>query len=155
MNARTIIPFHGGVHPPEHKDILSAAPIRVAPIPAKLVVPLLQSIGNRAKLLVNVGDKVLKGQCIGAPDGSISVGAHAPTSGVVTAIGPAMLAHPSGLSDLAVTIEPDGDDCWIERQRFDWRSSDLRAVREYLRDMGVVGLGAGEWVMYQLQKGRE
>lgn len=143
MNARnrTVTPFHGGVHPPENKDISSGTPIRSIPLPSRLVVPLLQSIGNRARLMVKVGDKVLKGQRIGAPDGTISVGAHAPTSGTVTAIEPAMLAHPSGLKELAVTIVPDGEDRWVARQPFDWRNAEVRAVREYLRDMGIVGLG--------------
>lgn len=139
---RTVHSFHGGVHPPENKDLSSKTPIQKAPLPSKVVVPMLQSLGNRARqILVNVGDRVLKGQMIGAPDGSISVGAHAPTSGVVTAIGPAMLPHPSGLAEVAVTIEPDGQDCWIERMPFNWRAADLRAVRQHLRDMGVVGLG--------------
>lgn len=141
MNTRSIIPFHGGVHPPENKTLSSGTPIVIAPLPSKLVVPLLQSIGNRARLLVNVGDHVLKGQRIGSPDGAISVAAHAPTSGTVTAIGPAMLAHPSGLTEISVTIEPDGEDRWIDRQPYDWRHAESRAVREYLRDMGVVGLG--------------
>lgn len=141
LNKRNVISFHGGVHPPENKHLSSDAAIAPAPLPSKLVVPLLQSIGNKARLLVNVGDHVLKGQCIGAPDGAISVAAHAPTSGVVTAIGLARLAHPSGLSEMAVTIEPDGEDRWIARAPYNWRHAELRSVREYLRDMGVVGLG--------------
>ena len=141
LNKRAVISFHGGVHPPEHKHLSSDTPIMAAPLPSRLVVPLLQSIGNKARLLVNVGDKVLKGQCIGAPDGAISVAAHAPTSGVVTAIAPACLAHPSGLTELAVTIEPDGEDRWMDRVPFDWRNAEARAVREHLRDMGIVGLG--------------
>lgn len=141
MNTRTINFFHGGVHPPENKTLSNSTPIVPTPLPSKLVVPLLQSIGNRARLLVNVGDHVLKGQRIGAPDGAISVAAHAPTSGIVTAIEPARLAHPSGLTEMAVTITPDGEDRWIERQAYDWRNAESRAVREYLRDMGVVGLG--------------
>ncbi len=141
FNLRPVIAFHGGVHPPEYKHLSSDGSILPTPLPTRLVVPLLQSIGNKARLQVNVGDRVLKGQCIGMPDGAISVAAHAPTSGVVTAIGPARLAHPSGLSEQAVTIEPDGEDRWIERIPFDWRNAEPRAVREYLRDMGVVGLG--------------
>lgn len=141
FNLRPVTAFHGGVHPPEFKHLSCDSSIVKAPLPRRLVVPLLQSVGNKARLLVSVGDRVLKGQRIGAPDGSISVAAHAPTSGVVTAIAPARLAHPSGLSELAITIEPDGEDRWIERLPFDWEHAEPRAVREYLRDMGVVGLG--------------
>lgn len=141
MSTRTIFPFHGGVHPPEHKDLSSEAAIAALPLPPKLVVALLQSVGNRARPLVQVGEKVLKGQKIGAPDGALSVAVHAPTSGTVVAIEPAVLAHPSGLADLCVTIEPDGEDRWIERQPLDWRNVEPRVVREHLRDMGIVGLG--------------
>ena len=141
MNSRTIFPFHGGVHPPEFKDLSSGLDIQSTPLPSLLVVPLLQSIGNRARPLVKVGDHVLKGQKIGAPDGSLSVAVHAPTSGIVTAIAPAILAHPSGLSELSITIKPDGEDRWIDRQPLDWRNMESRLVREHLRDMGIVGLG--------------
>ena len=141
MNSRTIFPFHGGVHPPEYKDLSSGPAIVAAPLPTRLVVPLLQSVGNRARPLVQVGDRILKGQKIGSPDGALSVAVHAPTSGTVTAIAPAMLAHPSGLSELSITIVPDGEDRWIEHFPLDWRHADPRIVREHLRDMGIVGLG--------------
>lgn len=141
MNSRNITPFHGGVHPPEFKDLSSGAAIEPTPLPSLLVVPLLQSIGNRARPLVKVGDHVLKGQKIGAPDGTLSVAVHAPTSGTVTAIEPAVLAHPSGLSELSISIKPDGEDRWIDRQPLDWRNMESRLVREHLRDMGIVGLG--------------
>ena len=59
---RTVHSFHGGVHPPENKDLSSKTPIQKAPLPSKVVVPMLQSLGNRARqILVNVCDPVLKG----------------------------------------------------------------------------------------------
>ncbi|WP_283150725.1 electron transport complex subunit RsxC [Silvimonas soli] len=146
MNARAelannFFPFHGGVHPPEHKNESTGTPIVAGPIPKQLVVPLHQSIGNIAKSLVAVGDLVLKGQMIAAADGSVSAAVHAPTSGKVVAVGPQLVPHPSGLLEHCITIESDGEDRWIERNRFDWRNADGRAIRDYLRDMGVVGLG--------------
>ncbi|MBB5193699.1 electron transport complex protein RnfC [Silvimonas terrae] len=146
MNARaalavTFFPFHGGVHPQEHKTESSGTPIAAGPIPAKLVVPLHQSIGNMAKALVNVGDHVLKGQMIAAADGTVSAAVHAPTSGRVLSISPQRVPHPSGLLEHCITIESDGEDRWIDRNRFDWRTAESRAIRDYLRDMGVVGLG--------------
>ncbi|KPC53417.1 electron transport complex subunit RsxC [Amantichitinum ursilacus] len=146
MNARAevskvIFPFHGGVHPPEHKDESSQTPIAAMPVPRQLVVPLHQSIGNIAKALVAVGDTVLKGQMIAEADGTVSAAVHAPTSGRVVAVGPTLVPHPSGLPEHCVTIESDGEDRWIERNRFDWRNAEGRIIRDYLRDMGVVGLG--------------
>ncbi|AZN37775.1 electron transport complex subunit RsxC [Iodobacter ciconiae] len=138
---RKIITFHGGVHPPEHKAESSHYPIRTAPLPARLILPLQQSIGSAAKPLVKVGDEVAKGQLIAAADGMISAALHAPTSGCIESIDLYPIAHPSGLSDVCIVLIPDGKDQWLERPVFDWRNAEPNAVRTYLRDMGVVGLG--------------
>jgi Na+-translocating ferredoxin:NAD+ oxidoreductase subunit C len=139
--SRQIITFHGGVHPPEHKAESSHYPIRTAPLPARLILSLQQSIGSAAKPLVKVGDEVAKGQLIAAADGMISAALHAPTSGRIESIGLYPVAHPSGLSDNCIVLIPDGKDQWQERPLFDWRNAEPSAVRTYLRDMGVVGLG--------------
>ena len=144
MNAQAtlqIFPFQGGVHPPEHKEESSGTPIAHMPIPRQLVVPLHQSIGNIAKALVEVGDMVLKGQMIAEADGNVSAAVHAPTSGRVVAVGAQRVPHPSGLPEHCISIEADGQDQWITRNRFDWRNAEPRVIRDYLRDMGVVGLG--------------
>ncbi|HLO64790.1 MAG TPA: electron transport complex subunit RsxC, partial [Azonexus sp.] len=66
---------------------------------------------------------------------------HAPTSGTVIEVGLYPAAHPSGLTAAAVVIEPDGEDRWIERQPIDYAALEPEAVREMLREAGVVGLG--------------
>jgi electron transport complex protein RnfC len=63
---RTLHPFHGGIHPADHKSESTQLGIAVAPLPARLVIPLRQHSGSPAKPLVDVGDQVLKGQMIGA-----------------------------------------------------------------------------------------
>ena len=133
--------FKGGVKPKTHKAPSVQAPIRTAPIPSRLVVPLHQSIGGQPTPLVEIGDRVLKGQRIGAADKWVSAAVHAPTSGTVLAIEERVAAHPSGLPTVSVVIEPDGLDEWIERQPFDHASLEPERVREILRDSGVVGLG--------------
>jgi len=133
--------FKGGVKPQTNKTPSVQAPIRRAPLPSVLVVPLHQSIGGRANPLVVPGDRVLKGQPIGGADKWVSAAVHAPTSGTVLAIEERMAPHPSGLPTLAVIIEPDGLDEWIERTPLDYASLEPERVREILRDSGVVGLG--------------
>jgi len=145
---RTLHKFHGGVHPPEHKTESSRLPIAAAPLPQRLVVPLRQHIGNPAIPIVKVGDHVLKGQMIGAADGFISVAVHAPTSGTVSAIELHAVPHPSGLPDLCITIEADGEDRWTERQPLDYQTADPDAVRALLRDAGIVGLGGAVFPAY-------
>ena len=133
--------FKGGVKPPTNKMISVQEPIGQAPLPARLFVPLHQSIGGAPNPLVQAGDTVLKGQLIGGADAWVSAAVHAPTSGRVLAVEEHVAAHPSGLPTLCVVIEPDGRDEWIEQRPVDHHSLPPERVRELLRDAGVVGLG--------------
>ncbi|MBI5429108.1 MAG: electron transport complex subunit RsxC [Nitrosomonadales bacterium] len=138
---RTLHKFHGGVHPPTHKAESTRTPIAQAAIPSKLVISLHQHVGGRAKPIVQVGERVLKGQKIGLSQGRQSSGVHASTSGTVTAIDMQLVAHPSGLPDLCITIVPDGKDEWIEHSGADLKNTPHSELRHKLRKAGVVGLG--------------
>ena len=137
--------FNGGVTPDYQKEASTQTPIAVLPTPSFLVIPLHQSIGGTPRPLVSAGDRVLKGQRIGAADmaisGEISSAVHASTSGHVVAVEMRRMPHPSGLSALCVVIETDGRDEWIVRQPFDYHNHSREETRAYLRDAGVVGLG--------------
>lgn len=139
--SRTLFRFKGGVHPPDHKAESSGRPIHAAPLPRQLVIPMRQHIGNPAKPVVNVGDRVLKGQLIGEADGTISAAVHASSSGTVVAIEPRTLPHASGLPDLCIVIDTDGRDEWIARIPLDYRNLPPAELRMKLRDMGLAGLG--------------
>jgi electron transport complex protein RnfC len=138
---RKLFRFNGGVKPDYNKEASTSLPIAVAPLPAQLVIPLHQSVGGPPHPLVAAGDKVLKGQRIGAADGNLSAAVHAPTSGLVTAVEMRVMPHPSGLSGLCVVIEPDGAETWGAADPFDYRSATPGEIRDYLRDAGIVGLG--------------
>ncbi len=138
---RTLYKFHGGVHPPTHKSESTRTPIAVMPMPAKLVIPFHQHVGNIAKPLVQAGDYVLKGQLIGIPEDGISSAIHASSSGTISEIGLQVVAHASGLPDLCATLIPDGKDEWITRESMDFRAAKNADVRQVLRLAGVVGLG--------------
>ena len=139
--SRELHKFMGGVHPPEHKDESNTRPIHPAPLPRILVIPLHQHIGNPAKPVVGVGERVLKGQMIAAADGYISSAVHASSSGIVSAIGPALVPHISGLPDDCISIETDGRDEWIEHGPIDYQAMAPAEVRMKLRDLGLTGLG--------------
>jgi electron transport complex protein RnfC len=138
---RQLFDFNGGVKPAYHKEASAQQAIAVSPAPTFLVIPLHQSIGGTPRPLVAAGDRVLKGQRIGAADGSLSSAVHASTSGTVTALEMRRMPHPSGLSALCVVIETDGKDEWIKRQPFDCKNRPSGETRDYLRDAGIVGLG--------------
>ncbi len=148
MSMRKLHAFNGGVHPDGHKAESNTTPIRPMPLLAQYVVPLRQHIGTPARPTVQVGDTVLKGQMIGAPEGYVSTAIHAPTSGKVTAIEAHAVPHPSGLFDLAVTIEADGQDNSIDMQPLDWRNLDPSALRNRIREMGLAGLGGAVFPSY-------
>ncbi len=139
--SRELFRFKGGVHPPEHKAESNGRPIHPAPLPHRLVIPLRQHIGNPAKPVVNVGDRVLKGQLIGEADGTISAAVHASSSGTVVAIEPRTMPHASGLPDTCIVIDTDGRDEWIAHAPLDYRSLAPADLRMQLRDMGLAGLG--------------
>ena len=141
MSLRQLFTFNGGVKPVTHKSESTRDPIGKVPLSAELVVPLHQSIGGTPHPLVPAGQKVLKGQIIGAADGNVSAAVHASTSGLVKAVEMRRMPHSSGLSSLCVVIEPDGEDAWIETRPVAWKSLPPDEVRDILRDSGVVGLG--------------
>lgn len=138
---RTLYKFHGGVHPPTHKEQSTSLPIGKLPLPDKLVIPFHQHVGNRAKPVVQAGDRVLKGQLIGMPQDALSSAIHASTSGTISAIGMEVVAHPSGLADLCATLIPDGKESWIPRAPIDLQRSTPSDLRNTLRMAGIVGLG--------------
>ncbi len=139
--SRELFAFHGGVHPPEHKGESNQRPVHPPLLPRELVIPLRQHLGNPARPIVEVGQRVLKGQMIGEADGYISTAVHASSSGMVTAVDMRAVPHVSGLPDLCVVIETDGRDEWITRTPVDPHAMSLADLRMRVRDLGIAGLG--------------
>ncbi len=133
--------FHGGIHPDEHKLESSARPSTRASLPERLILPLQQHIGNQAIPVVQAGDTVLKGQLLAHAEGMLSAAIHAPTSGKVLAIEKHPVIHPSGLPELCIILQPDGEDRWLEHKLTDYRTLSKTMLLDKLREGGIVGLG--------------
>lgn len=132
----------GGVHVPENKHQSVQDSIGTLPLPQKLVIPMNQHIGAPPKLLVSAGDKVLKGQPLAEPKGMVSVGVHAPTSGLISDISDHPIPHPSGMAARCITLIPDGEDQWIEHQGTNnFREKTPEALLEIIRSSGIIGMG--------------
>lgn len=156
MKLPRLFDFNGGVKPPAHKSESTADPIALAPLFREYVIPLHQSIGGPPRPLVAAADHVLKGQRIGGADGNVSSAIHAPTSGLVRAVEMRRMPHASGLSALCVVLEPDFKEEWIGRTPFDYGNASPDALRDYLRDAGIVGLGGAAFPSYlKLNPGKE
>ncbi|MEN0038834.1 MAG: electron transport complex subunit RsxC [Cellvibrio sp.] len=132
----------GGIHPPERKAQSLQLPLGELPLPPVLVIPLNQHMGTPAQAVVQVGDRVLAGQLIGAADGTFSANTHASTSGTVIAIEERAIAHPSGIHSESVVIEADGKHEWIGLTPCeDYQSLDRLDLLDTIRAAGVAGLG--------------
>jgi electron transport complex protein RnfC len=133
--------FDGGIHPPEMKTQSSHVPLRNVPLPERFIIPLQQHLGPEGELCVKAGDRVLKGQPLTTGRGR-TVPVHAPTSGVITAIQPHITAHPSGLKELCVLIDADGQDTWCEREFIaDYRQLSADELNQRISQAGIAGLG--------------
>jgi electron transport complex protein RnfC len=139
---RKVFNIPGGIHPPENKHQSTGTPIATAPIADTLIIPLSQHIGAPAKPMVEIGEKVLKGQMIAAATGFVSVPVHAPTSGTVSAIGLHPIPHASGMSGQCISIATDGADEWIEHNGVsDYTQLDKAKLLDIIRNAGIAGMG--------------
>jgi electron transport complex protein RnfC len=133
--------FHGGIHPPARKQYTSQKPIGRMSLPERLYVPLRQHIGVAGALLVQRGQRVLKGQPLTAADSAMAVPVHAPTSGLVVAIESHIAPHPSALPEPCVVIEPDGLEEWRPRHGLNLLEADRFTLLQRIQDSGIAGMG--------------
>jgi len=134
--------FRGGVHPDSHKLATGAKPIEVLPLADTLYIPVQQHIGAPAEPVVQIGDKVLKGQLLAHHQGTISAPIHASSSGTVVNIAEHTAPHPSGLGVHTIFIKTDGADRSIDGLQttnpFELESDEISAR---VAAAGIVGLG--------------
>lgn len=133
--------FKNGVHPFEGKDFSKDAPIKSIDAGEKTVYPVLQHIGAPAKILVEKGNKVLKGQMIAQADGFISAPVHSSVSGTVSAIEERSVTD--GGKVLSVIIENDKEYKTVDSFGKDRNISELTRedIINIIKDAGIVGLG--------------
>lgn len=135
-------PITWGIRFPRPAAAAGGLRLVTAPVPDQLVVPLNQSIGFPAEPLVAVGERVRKGQPIGAFEGSAPAApVHAPTSGTVTAIE----TRPATGRGMALCIEMEADsldESWSGYQRIpDPLRLPANKLRDAVTEAGIVGLG--------------
>jgi electron transport complex protein RnfC len=135
--------LHGGLRLPGHKSASTAAPIRDVPIPPQLVLPITQHVGDPAQPVVGTGERVLKGQVIAEPDGTLGAPVHASSSGRVIAIEPWPVSRRYGNKAPCIIIESDGEDRAIDHDGRWENFLSLQPADLLLRILegGIVGLG--------------
>uniref|UniRef100_UPI002626510D electron transport complex subunit RsxC n=1 Tax=uncultured Shewanella sp. TaxID=173975 RepID=UPI002626510D len=131
---------HGGVHPPELKNLSNKTTICELPLASQYVLPLTQ-VGDSALLTVKVGDRVLKGQSLTSGTSFAYSPVHAPTSGVISHIKPMPSNHPSGIAVLSCVIDADGLDESVESLTADVASLSNQEILSKIQQAGIAGLG--------------
>lgn len=129
--------FKGGADVPHHK-LTAELPSLKMPLPAKIVIPMLQHIGVFCEPKVAKGDQVKVGQVIGDSDKPLSAPIHSSVSGTVTEV--ASMLYPGGFFVPCVEIAPDGLQTPAEGltpPKWSNKAEFLQVVRA----SGLVGLG--------------
>ena len=135
--------LHGGLRLDGHKQQSTAQPIFDVPVPAQLILPLAQHVGDPAQPIVSIGEHVLKGQLIAETEGALGAPIHASSSGKVVAIEPWPISRRYGETAPCIVIETDGEDRAIERADTppDYDSLAPEVLEQLILQGGIVGLG--------------
>jgi electron transport complex protein RnfC len=129
--------FPGGIYPPERKERSNQVPLRTAPLPSEVTLPMSQHTGKVALPCVNVGDAVKTGTLVARRDGMVSANVHASISGTVIEI-----------TDSVIIIQGDGEDRWATLPPLDWRTAERDTLLQRLDDSGLIGLGGAGFPTY-------
>lgn len=136
----------GGVHPPLRKEHSLRSRIMSTPIPPQLTIPIGSETEGSASLQVNVGDYVRKYQQLAVfqrfARGCSGVSSHAPSSGVVTAIGNSSTADHGDQQQLCIVLTTDGhDEPQTLTPHHDYASLPGTVIESLIRDAGIIGMG--------------
>ena len=101
----SILTFKGGVHPYDGKELSKDVAVRKVNPGKEVVIPVSQHIGAPAVPVIEIGDRVLKGQLIAKANGFVSANIHSSVSGTVKKIEPRLV--PNGSKVLSIIIEND------------------------------------------------
>ncbi|MDQ7794253.1 MAG: electron transport complex subunit RsxC [bacterium] len=140
MTRRT---FAGGVHVPEHKDATGQLPIEDLALPGEVFVPLLQHTGAPCRSLVEVGQRVLKGQKIGDADAFVTAPVHSPVTGTVKAVEERLIFNHRKVEGVAITTGPAADQAQTAFMEavLEWQELKPEAIVRIVREAGLAGLG--------------
>ncbi|WP_221077120.1 electron transport complex subunit RsxC [Agarivorans aestuarii] len=134
--------YQGGVHPETNKQDINCDKPELINLPKELSIPVQQHIGSAGKLLVEVGDKVLRGQALTESQFFQAPPVHASLSGEIIAIEPRVSAHASAIPELSVVIRVDA-----EQQDAQWPNPLLgeelspEAICQRVHLSGISGMG--------------
>ncbi|NLB60833.1 MAG: electron transport complex subunit RsxC, partial [Clostridiales bacterium] len=133
--------FRGGVHPLKHGGKLSTRYEAIREFePSSVIIPMSMQMGPPCIPCVAKGDRVLKGQLIGEPQGFLGVPIHSSVSGTVLSVEEHQLSGCAPV--LCVEIQNDYTNEWVGLQGLSESKIDnTQKFIEALKNAGIVGMG--------------
>jgi len=137
----------GTIHPDPRKEATAGRPIEDLPLPAEVLLPLIQHLGDPAVPAVKKGDTVQRGQRIADAAGN-GVPLHATIGGRVRAIEKS--AHPTLVQSPAIVLTGDAAVPPLEfPEDPHWRALDREEMLARIREAGIVGLGGAAFPTFR------
>ncbi|TVQ34146.1 MAG: electron transport complex subunit RsxC [Wenzhouxiangella sp.] len=138
--------FPGGLRLRHHKKIACERPVAEAGLPERLHIPIGRYSDAHPVLLVEPGERVLRGQALIDSGDDFQVAVHASTSGQFEGWTEQNAAWPPGTRQRCLAIVPDGlDESIPARPLPDWEQAEPGALVDHLRAMGLSGLGGAQF----------
>ena len=134
LSARGSVP---GIHIPHNKET-AEFDTEVMPLPTHVILPMRQHVGAACEPTVKRRAHVDVGTCVGHSDARMSCDIYSSVSGTVSEIRP--IHYSSGGTDVAVVIEPDGEQTPDESIEVP-EVTDYASLVAAVRRSGIVGLG--------------
>ena len=134
--------FKRGLKLHTRKHTTEGKPVEQVPPPKQVAIPVNQHFGAPNKPLVNVGDKVIRGQKIadGAAPGPMTVPVHASISGTVKKIEPRLQSN--NTTGICIIIESEEKDYSEEfMPPVDPYICSKEDALARIREAGIVGMG--------------
>jgi len=132
----------GGVHPAENK-LSAGSPIKILPLPDRVIIPVVQHLGAPAEPVVQKGDTVVAGQLLAKSKGFVSANIHSSVSGKIFRIEARFDA--SGYKRLSFVIDRHEDEWDPAIDRSDTLHEKITVSREEIirkiQEAGIVGMG--------------
>jgi len=150
--------FAHGVHPEHHKGQTADLPIQRVPFCKRYVMPLGQHIGAPAKPVVEVGQRVQRGQLIAEPGAFVSTALHSPVTGTVRDIGPHRYIDGNFRQAIEIEADPYATQQLPNPTPIDWHSLSIEQFIEHVQRAGIVGMGGAAFpshVKYSIPEGQQ
>jgi len=140
--------FHGGVHPPEYKELTENCAFETMPLPDEIILPISQHLGKDASPQVKKGDEVLSGQLVAKAEGFISAPIHTSVAGKVISLGKEITASGFPKDSIVIKTNGTGEAEKILLPTLNPETITPEEIRARVAEAGIVGQGGAAFPTY-------